>query len=123
MNSTTIVNNISAKNLWNYLGLKDENTDGLLLSFFDIQLAALNFGTKHQTFIDTAKKCDDEINIIMLVFDSTIKQVNSVGAWALCASHSLTLSITTLCTVFDQPSRLSLSNTMRASSADPHSSP
>ncbi len=41
--------------------LKDENTNGRLLSLFDIQLAALNFGIKHHTFINAAKECDDEI--------------------------------------------------------------
>ena len=41
--------------------LKNANTDGRLLNFFDIQLKPLNFGTKHQTFIDGASECDDEI--------------------------------------------------------------
>ena len=45
----------------------------------------------------------------------------SLGVWALSASHSL--SITTLCRVFDRPAGLSLSNTIRASSADQLSSP
>ncbi len=54
---------------------------------------------------------------------SSIKQVNCVGAWALRASLSHSLIVATLCcSVFHQPSGLSLSNTMRDSSADQHSS-
>jgi hypothetical protein len=51
-------------------GCNKYHTDGRLLRFFDIQLTALNFGTKHKTFIDAAKECDDEIK-------STLKEYRS----------------------------------------------
>jgi hypothetical protein len=59
--------------------LKDENSDGRLLSFFDIQLAALNFGTKHQTFIDGAKDCDEEIKSTLKECGKELQKIAQTG--------------------------------------------
>ena len=59
--------------------LKDENTDGRLLNFFDIQLAALNFGVKHQTFIDAAKECDDEIKSKLKECGKELQKIAQAG--------------------------------------------
>ena len=59
--------------------LKDENTNGRLLNFFDIKLDSLNFGTKHQTFIDAAKECDVEIKYKLKECGSELQKLAEAG--------------------------------------------
>ena len=60
--------------------LKNVNIDGHLLNFFEVKLVGpLNFGIKHQLFIDCAAECDDEIKSALNTCGKELQKIAQAG--------------------------------------------